>query len=192
MDPIGVRAPFPEEQRDPAWRSNDEAKAAARADLLAAIESAFAGVSRAGGVSLHETEVIDRYGDKEAARRAQARDRDRCWQEVPHEDLAEVCGVGGICFFDLIGWRYYLPAYMTWFVSGGDTSHSLAAEYLIYALRPRHLELDPYHLTRYQTLDAQQAAAVVQFLQYVVRFGTVLQSDARAALRHYWDARSRT
>lgn len=186
-----VRPALPEELRDPAWRSLDQQRAEALADVLATIERAFAGVSREGGVSLHQTRVADDYGGPKAARKSRLLDRDRRWQEVPFQDLEEVCGTGGMSFFDPIGWRYYIPAYMTWFLSGSYPWPSMAAESTLHCLDPRHPELHSYCEQRYDALDARQVAAVVKFLRFVAKFGPHCQSEAQSALGRYWEARSR-
>lgn len=187
-----VRPPLPEEARDPDWRSLDQQELADRAGLLLAIVHAFAGVSRDGGVSLHETEVIDGYGSAEAAAQARALDRDRVWQDVPHADLEDVSGVGGVAFFDPVGWRYYLPAYMTWFVSGAcDACRTDAAESMFYFLCPG-LAKDAHVLARYQFLDARQRAAVAQFLRFVARYIPSYRNGAEQALAAYWHAQSPT
>lgn len=185
-----VRPAHPDEARDPAWRTEEAAEHADRTALLVAIQQAFDGVSRDGGVSLHQTEVIDNYGGAEESRRARALDRDRTWQEIPHRDLAEVCGTGGIAFFDPIGWRYHLPAYLTWFLTGGAVSGSFAAECLIYSLDIGDRSLERYHLDRFERLSAQQATVVVQFLHFVVRHRWLCHDDASRALDRYWMAKT--
>lgn len=183
-----VRPPLPQEARDPDWRSFDQQELADRADLLRAIAHAFADVSRDGGVSLHETAVIDGYGGPGEAAQARALDRDRVWQEVPHAELEAVSGVGGIVFLDPVGWRYYLPAYMTWLAAGaGASCRTIAAESLLSSLCPG--PADTEELPRYRLLDARQAAAVAQFLRFVVRYVPSHRSGAEQALAAYWDAR---
>ena len=100
------------------WSTRVDARPIARERVVQAIAEAFRGVTRTGGVSLHETVPIDNYEGTAARAAARKLDVDRRWEDVPHADLAEVCGIGGIAFFDPIAWRYYLPAYMTWWLRG--------------------------------------------------------------------------
>lgn len=185
------RSPLLGEERASDWRTLDALAAEERVALLAEIEAAFDGVSREGGVSLHETEAIDLYKGDEARQAARRLDTESRWQDVPHADLAEVCGVGGISFFNPIGWRYYLPAYMTWWLSGGETSKSFAAECLLYSLTLSK-ELAAYQLGRYTSLGPRQVAVVTRFLRFVERFAEYesSQQDARLALAKYWAERS--
>lgn len=185
-----ARAPQPGEERADGWRSLDSLAAEERAAVLAELEAAFDGVSREGGVSLHETVPKDLYQGDEARRAARALDTESRWQDVPHADLGEVCGVGGSGFLDPIGWRYYLPAYMSWFLSGGETSGSFAADCVLYDLRPPDVLTDS-QLKRYTSLSAPQAAAVTRFLRFVERFSQSesYAKDAREALVRYWDKR---
>lgn len=90
---------------------------AARGPLLAEIAAAFDGVSREGGVSLHELGALDACGGYIDRQVARARDTVSRWQDVPRDDLADVYTH---TFLDPIGWRYYQPAYMTWWLTGGE------------------------------------------------------------------------
>lgn len=82
----------------------------ARTELIAAIEAAFTGVSREGGVSLHEAGVIDEGGSAAERLEARLRDTENRWQDVPEEDLWKE--MGEYTFLDSIGFRYYLPAFL--------------------------------------------------------------------------------
>ena len=189
-----VRPPRSEEARPEGWRSLDEQAAEARERVLEQINKSFRGVSREGGVSLHETIAIDNYEGEETRRQQRLKDRDARWEDVPHEHLADVAGVGGICFFDPIGWQYYLPAYMTWWLTGGERSVSPAAGSLLYSLdmKPdREDSLDTYHASRLNALDRAQWQAVAAFLRYVERFGEEAcdREIARKALKRLWHRR---
>lgn len=159
-------------------------------ELIDLIHEAFNGVTRAGGVSLHETEVIDDYGTDEERAEARKKDRDSKWQAVPHGHLAEICGVGGICFFDVIGWKYYLPAYMTWYLLEGHRSDSFAASQVFYTLQPSPGDLASYSNERYQSLNTRQTIAVKSFLEFVASKDSGLSGDdhedAQVALDSYW------
>lgn len=118
-----VRAPLPEEARAGDFRTVDALADAARGPLRAEIAAAFDGVSREGGVSLHELEALDAWGGYIDRQVARARDTESRWQDVPRDDLADVYTHS---FFDPIGWRYYQPAYMTWWLTGGERVDSNA------------------------------------------------------------------
>jgi hypothetical protein len=81
-----------------------------RSELIGLIKDAFGNVSRQGGVSWTETEVLDMYGTDAERKAARAKDTDRRWTELIDGDGFFECGIGGFCFLDPIGFRYYLPA----------------------------------------------------------------------------------
>lgn len=58
--------------------------------------------------------VIDDYGGEEDFRAAAKLDTEVRWQEVPDSDIAE--NPGPFNFLDPAGFRYYLPAAMSWSV----------------------------------------------------------------------------
>jgi hypothetical protein len=86
-----------------------------RAALTEQIRSAFAGVSRENGVSWSETFVRDAYGTEAECAKARASDTERSWDELLRRtDWNPFPGTGGFNFVDAIGFRYYLPAAMTY------------------------------------------------------------------------------
>ena len=60
---------------------------ARRAALIEEITAAFDGVSREGGVSMSEANVIDDYGDAGERWLARLSDKDTRWQDVTDEQL---------------------------------------------------------------------------------------------------------
>ncbi|MEI7575493.1 MAG: DUF6714 family protein [Armatimonadota bacterium] len=84
-----------------------------RPELIEAIKAAFRGVSREGGVSWSETDVIDDYGTEEMRAIARASDTDSEWEElILSGTFLDDAAPGSFCFLDAIGFRYYLPAAM--------------------------------------------------------------------------------
>lgn len=90
------------------------ALAAERDAMLDEIRRVFADVTREGGVSWSEADVIDGNGTAKAMSAARAACKDRGWTELAaDESWAIHPGWGGFAFLDPIGFRYYLPAAMT-------------------------------------------------------------------------------
>lgn len=83
-----------------------------RSALLAQIRSAFAHVTREGGVSVTEAYAIDNDANEQARLAARAEDTDTHWSDI-HPPTADPAG-SALTFMDPIGFRYYLPACMTW------------------------------------------------------------------------------
>ncbi len=103
-----------------------------RTELIAQIRKAFDNVTRLGGVSLHEADVIDSYGSQKEREVARKLDLDRFWWEVPHADIERYPWI--LSFLDATGFRYYIPAYMTWALTQYEDSGSLSLDMTIYAL----------------------------------------------------------
>jgi hypothetical protein len=134
-----VRHPTEQDKRDPNWQYwplLDEKIKADGAKIIQQVISAFKGVKREDGISLHEAHqiylVLDDYFDigsvesskarlkatlvesKAILAEAKARDRDTDWQEIPDESLKKFLDFMSIFYYylDPKGWRYYLPAYI--------------------------------------------------------------------------------
>jgi hypothetical protein len=88
--------------------------ARAQKSILAAIESAFGGVTRDGGVSWSEAEALDHYAPPAECEAARALDRESRWQDLiedpewPGYDSPSTWG-----FLDPIGYRYYVAVALT-------------------------------------------------------------------------------
>jgi hypothetical protein len=84
--------------------------------LLDEIKRVFGKVQRGSGVTLHETSVIDANGSNEEREQARRKDTDCYWWEVRDDWIERNVG---LTFFDDAGLRYYLPAYMCYFLRTG-------------------------------------------------------------------------
>lgn len=81
--------------------------------LLDEIEDAFRGVELGQGVGLHETEALDLDVNEEMLDAARAQDERSDWHKLLSDpELRKLGGVGGIFFFDPLGLRFHLPAYL--------------------------------------------------------------------------------
>ena len=85
--------------------------------LIAEIERVFADVTREGGVSISEADVIDDYGSEEEQAAARASDTDTHWSQLDPE--RQDPGGSALSFMDAIGFRYYLPACMVFTLRHG-------------------------------------------------------------------------
>ena len=96
-------------------------------DLIEEVRTAFDGVAREGGVSLSEAWVIDDRGSAKERAEARQQDTEARWQDVSEEDIA----YGSVClhFFDAVGFRYYLPAYIIWVLRHMDNKDPSSLSY---------------------------------------------------------------
>lgn len=163
-----------------------------KAELIADIEAAFDGVSRQGGVSLHEATVIDYYGS--GWKRIQARIRDKesrwqdvkesRWQDVPEDDLNNE--MGEYTFLDPIGFRYYIPAFMIFCLNYFRTGIPINDDVLFYGFASS----SPHSENQWSLLDCKQREVISRYLYFFVRFdpdGEYMDTPAaQEALRNSW------
>jgi Family of unknown function (DUF6714) len=91
-------------------KNNRQKLQSVRDELVKKITTAFADVSRKGGVSLAEVEHLDAGAREQVCKRIRAQQQDKHWSEVDLR-LHDPYGIGP-SFLDPIGFRYHLPAYM--------------------------------------------------------------------------------
>jgi len=135
---------------------NDARREEAR-KILEAIRRDFDEVRPEGAITLHETLELDGYGSVRAGLAARKRDTDKHWWEVRDEWIEEVNGVGGLSFLNDEGFRYYLPAYMSYWLRTGYETGSL--RYFIAGSRKY----------RYRLFNAAQRVTIARFVKFVHR-----------------------
>jgi hypothetical protein len=135
-----------------------------RERLLNLIEQAFDGVVLGDGVSLHETIVLDHYGELWERQAARAPDEKTDWRNLVHDpELLNVTGVGGMCFFDAPGLRFHLPAYLCMAVNKlGLDVDSFVLETLLFILTNG----SAYTLENLSILNHAQRAAIREVLVF--------------------------
>jgi hypothetical protein len=148
--------------------------------LIAEITAAFDGVAREDGVSLSEAHVIDNYGSAEERAAARAEDNESRWQDVPEEDIAR--GDSVLSFLDAKGFRYYIPAYIVWYLKYNVIDFDSLSDYcfpfeesntpdsILFHLGIRFGLTQPpddYALERYRLLTTEQSRAIAHFLVLV-------------------------
>jgi hypothetical protein len=130
-------------------------------DVILEIERAFDGVARDDGITLHEAVALDDYASDDERTQARLRDTESRWQDVPEEDIEEQYTI--FSFLDDKGFRYYLPAYMTWMLRNFDHTHSASLDSTVYALEP-----SSYFPQRSTLFNFSQVTAIVHFLEYLM------------------------
>lgn len=156
-------------------------------EVVNAISSAFLGVSRVDGVSLHEAEVIDDRGTDDERSTSRLLDTDTKWEEVPDSDIEN--HITTLNFVDPIGFRYYLAAYMVWALRHCDFSDSLSTNHTIYSLcLPTGERQRAWKLQQFSLLNNEQSFAVLQFLRYFAEHTNGVSDDgaAQQAISDYW------
>jgi hypothetical protein len=133
-------------------------------EILSLIEGSFAGVTRIGGVSWRETNVIDDYGSEEERLAARLQDKDECWQDVVKAP-PWLEAWGSFSFIDPIGFRYYLPAAMTVAIVNRELTYEIGLEF--HLTLPR-LALRSFTLEKWSLLNDAQRVCVARFLLYMM------------------------
>ena len=153
--------------------------------LIAQIRNAFADVSRLGGVSLHEADVIDTYGSPRQRNAARKLDTDRAWWEVPGSDIERYYSILG--FLDATDFRYYIAAYMTWTLRHYEHSGAASGDWTIYALDCGEISKDHWK-QRFMLFNRQQSEAVCAFLRFMEEDPAGMADSVAAfgALKRHW------
>lgn len=130
--------------------------------LLRQIEDAFSGVKLGEGVSLHETVVIDLYGTCQERRAARVPDEKHDWRKlVGDPELTRLCGLS---FYDAIGLRFHLPAYLTLAVSDPNCEDSgQVIANLLFTLT----HLPEFNRERFAILSDPQRTCIREVLKYL-------------------------
>ncbi len=157
-------------------------------ELLRLIERVFRGVELGDGVSLHETVIIDDYGDLEERRSAREPDEKHDWRKLVGDP--ELKRVSGMSFYDAAGLRFHLPAYLSLAVSdadGTDASNVLAD--LLYTLT----HIPEFNRERFAVLSVPQRACVREVLKYLRNLHDLPENapiiaELDQAVEGYWAA----
>ncbi len=130
-------------------------------DVILEIERAFDGVARDDGITLHEARALDDYASDTERAQARLRDTESRWQDVPEEDIEREYTI--FSFLDDKGFRYYLPAYMTWMLRHLNHTHSASLDSTVFALEP-----SSYFSKRATLFNVAQATAILHFLEFLM------------------------
>lgn len=152
--------------------------------LLRSIQCAFAGVELGDGVSLHETILLDNYGDPRARRAARAADEKHDWRKlVDDPELERVTGVGGMGFLDAAGLRFHLPAYLCLTVRYPRWCGNILQDLLFLLTCPEHRP------ERFALLNRHRRACIRDVLLYL-RCANAIDDDPALdrSIWGYWSA----
>jgi len=146
--------------------------------LIQEITTAFDGVVREDGVSLHEAQVLDDYGGPEERAQARAKDIDKTWKDVPEKDISSTDAV--LSFLDAKGFRYYIPAYMVWYLRNIDSRGCECCNSNTFGSVTFHLtyKVEENKDRKFQLLTVEQSRAIAHFL--------ILEAEREEAFERKW------
>lgn len=177
-----ARPATPEEAKPDGWLTLRELREAVVEAAIESLERAFGDVRRDGGVSLHQMNVLDDYGDADALARAELEDGEERWQTID-DDKLERFGAS-LVFLDAKGFRFYIPAFLRLMARRlSDLARPCAFDGVWSALVSSH----SYASTHYTALDDAQRRAIATFLRGVVEIGDDEdRAAARESIDRYW------
>lgn len=133
-------------------------------ELINLVGKAFDGAPQPEGLSLHVAEGHDSY-DYDYDSEHRQKDYFGRWQSIPASHIEEC--QSALSFVDKIGMRFYLPAYMVWYLKnfGGD---KVGSDHTLYALdnHPGEPRLAEYQKKRFALFTAEQLNACAQFVKF--------------------------
>jgi hypothetical protein len=166
-------------------------------DLLWLIEEAFDGVERGVGITLHQASVIDNYGSEEDFVAAAKLDTEERWQDIPDSTIKANPHV--FTFLDPLGFRYYIPAAMSFAVTNHDDFDTVFTYLaLLPTIAPREIgrgmgaafDLDAF--IQEHSFTAMQVSAIYRFICFVaIRAEHGMDEDQSAAVTK-WRQAART
>lgn len=155
-------------------------------ELISIIEAAFDGVPQPEEITLHVAEAHDDY---DYSHNACHRKSDFCgaWQSVPEEHLQKC--QSALCYLEKIGLRFYLPAFMVWYLRNLGTD-KVWTDSTLYAFDnyPNDNGLEMHHKERFSIFNTSQLRACALFVKYFSEdesgFGD--QYFAQQKYERYW------
>ncbi len=178
-----VRPATPGEARAPDWLPMAAREAADTEAAIQLIDDAFGHLRRGDGMRVYEAELADDYGQESERNAPRKHDTYQSWHGIDDDVISTFYSV--LSFFDPEGFRFHLPAYMTWTLKNYADADSNTPSSTIFALMRygRGDELRGWQDTRYEVFDQPQRAAIAAFLRAIGDHQD--DPDARKALR-YW------
>ncbi|MBX2849538.1 MAG: hypothetical protein KTR16_14550 [Acidiferrobacterales bacterium] len=150
--------------------------------LCSLIEEAFDGIERPEDITLHVAVAHDNY-DYERDALHRKKDHVGRWQDVPHSQLRDCSD--GLAHLDKYGLRYYLPAFMIWYVQKHQ-SDEVQTDNILYTLddNPKDDLLSKYHKERFSLFTKKQLNACAKFIKFCAN-GNDDFADAYFASKKY-------
>lgn len=156
-------------------------------EIIRLIHDAFDGVEQPKEITLHVAEAHDTH-DYDHDEEHRKNDFTGPWQEVPSEHIKK-CQTA-LSYVDKTGMRYYLPAYMVWYLRNFGNSREVRSDHTLYSLdhHPADKSLNEYHKERFSLFNPGQLKACALFVKYCAEDQTgFTDSDfAKKKYERYW------
>ena len=154
-------------------------------ELIASIEKAFDGVPQPTGITLHVAEAHDEY-DYDHDQEHRKKDFVGRWQDVPTDHIKNC--QSALSFVCKEGMRFYLPAYMIWYLHNFGTEE-ISTDHTLYSLdNHANSDLAKYHEERFSLFSPEQLQVCAQFVKYCANDSTDFTDThfAQKKYERYW------
>jgi len=135
-----------------------------RKELIEVIKKAFEGVVQPSDITIH---VGKAYYSYDYSHDSEHRKKDFVgnWLDIPSDHIRQC--QSALCYVNKVGMRYYLPAYMVWYLNCVDAYDELNNDSTLYALdnHPTNA-LGDYFKERFSLFNAEQLNACALFIKY--------------------------
>ncbi|MEZ4819934.1 MAG: DUF6714 family protein [Bdellovibrionota bacterium] len=131
-------------------------------DLIERIQTTFNGVPQPNKLTLFVAQAHDTY-DYANDDHHRSKDFIGSWQDIPSKHLAQC--QNALNYIDSVGMRFYLPAYMVWFLEN-YTNKTIETDFVLYAMDPQQsdVKLASYHKERFSLLTKSNCKLVQNLL----------------------------
>ncbi|MBI39755.1 MAG: hypothetical protein CMF59_09155 [Leptospiraceae bacterium] len=156
-------------------------------EVIQSIQAAFHGVPQPAKITLHVAEAHDNYDYGHDADHRK-KDYRGPWQEIPDEHI-ENCQCA-LSYLDPEGFRFYLPAFMVWYLKNYKNSRKVKLDNALYALdtysgEPR---LEGHKKEQFSLFSPEQLAACAAFVAFLAddRSGMTDEDFAERIYFNFW------
>ena len=155
-------------------------------DLIKIIETAFDGVQQPHKITLHVAQAHDDWDDEHDMIHHK-KDFIGRWNDVPNTHL-EKC-TSALSYFDSVGMRFYLPAYMVWILKFfGETE---IGDFVLYSLDNNSNDptMSKYFKERFSLFNPEQMRACALFVKYCAeedKDDVIDEEWAKKKYERYW------
>ena len=151
--------------------------------LITIIETAFDGVPQPTDMTLHAAQAWDSYGF--CTEEDRKKDDTGRWQNLPKEHIEEC--QNALSYLNKVGMRFYLPAYVIWYLKTLGTS-DYWSDHTLYTLNnhPNSPELAECMTEQFSLFTKDQLKACALFLKFCTIEPHSDTSFAREIYDGYW------
>ena len=155
-------------------------------ELIAIIVETFDGAPQPEGITLHVAEAHDDY-DYDHDDEHRKNDYIGRWQDIPQGHIKKC--QSALSYVCKEGMRFYLPAYMIWYLRNFGTDE-IDSDHTLYSLdnHSNNSDLNKYHQERFSLFSRAQLQACSLFVKFCANDSTEFTDTefAQKKFERYW------